>query len=277
MADGTERVERVKKLVNDLDTGALIELAVVVIGVIAGIWVARRVLVFVAGLVPSRLRIYVLSAVPVLRLLLLLAGITLIIPLIFNVTFGNFVFVAGGLSVAVGFALKDLASNVIAGIVVLFERPYRAGDWVRIGDDYGEVVYVGMRAVQLLTPDDDKITVPHDRIWQDNIASSNDGENTLMCVVPFFVAGTHDGKKVRSLLTDVALTSAYLAYHRPVIVIVEQEPWGTRYRLKAYPFNMRDQFLFKSDLTVRGRDALAEDGIRLLAVPALPETGSAPA
>lgn len=65
---------------------------------------------------------------------------------------------------------------------------------------------------------------------------------------------------MRAALHDVALTSAYLDYDKPVLVMLAEVPWATHYKLKAYPFDMRDQFSFISDLTVRGKLAIAEAG-----------------
>ena len=209
---------------------------------------------------PTRFRLYVLGAEPVARLLIIVVAIAWIVPILFNVTLQNFLLIAGAISVAIGFAFKDYVSSLLAGVIALFERPYRAGDWVRVGDDYGEVRHVGMRSLRLVTPDDDLVTVPHLKLWDENVSTSNDGANTLMCVAKFHVAGAHDARALRSALQDVALTSAYLEYARPVAVIVNQETWGTRYQVKAYPFDLRDQFLFISDLTVRGKEAIRELG-----------------
>jgi len=271
MEEPSARVERIKQLVNDIGLGGALEIVAIVVLALVIIAVLRRVLEFLAGVVPSRIRLYVLGAVPVLRLLLLLIAIGLIVPIVFDVTLSNFVFIAGGLSVALGFAFKDLASSVIAGIVALVEKPYRAGDWVQIGKHYGEVRHVGMRALKLVTPDDDVVTVAHDRIWAESISTSNDGASTLMCVALFHAVGEHDSRELRDALQDVALTSAWLDLDRPILVIIDQHPWGTRYQLKAYPFDLRHQFLFITDLTVRGRAVMQQLGIREAHVPGLPE------
>ena len=67
---------------------------------------------------------------------------------------------------------------------------------------------------------------------------------------------------MRTALEEVALTSAYLSYEKPVAVMLAQEPFGTHYKVKAYPFDLRDQFRFITDLTVRGKRAIAEAGGR---------------
>ncbi len=248
------------KFINDIQDIDFLTIALVLCGAWLAIYVVMKTLPFLAERGPSQLRLYLLAGVPVIRLLIIVLAILWIIPMIFNVTFQNFLVFAGAASVAVGFAFKDYLASLIAGIVALFERPYRAGDWVKIGGDYGEVRSVGMRALQLVTAEDDVVTVPHDRIWTNNISNANDGARTLMCIAEFFLKPDHDAERIRATLHDVALTSAYLEYAKPVLVMVTQTPHATHYKLKAYPFEMRDQFAFISDMVVRGKRAIAKAG-----------------
>ena len=77
--------------------------------------------------------------------------------------------ILGAAALAIGFAFKDYVNGLIAGLVAIFERPYRTGDWVKIDDAYGEVIAVGLRALRLVTPDDTVVTIPHSKIWDTNI------------------------------------------------------------------------------------------------------------
>ena len=252
--------QKAANLLNDLQDISFTKIGLILVGTWLVILLARKLLPYLAERGPSQLRLYLLGAVPIIRLLLLVIAILWVIPIVFNITLQNFLVISGALGVALGFAFKDYASSLIAGVVAIFERPYRPGDWVRIGGDYGEVRSVGMRALEICTPADDIIHVPHEKIWQNNIANSNDGAHTLMCVASFWLRPDHDAARVRAALRDVALTSAYLKYDKPVLVMLAQTPLGTRYQLKAYPFDMRDQFHFISDLTIRGKRAIAEAG-----------------
>ena len=132
---------------------------------------------------------------------------------------------------------------------------------------------MGLRAMRLRTADDNLVTVPHERLWTENISNANTGARTLMCVAHFHLLPEHDANAVRRALTDVALTSAYLDYGEPVLVVMEESEHGSHYRLKAYPFDLRDQFLFITDLTVRGKSALRRAGGREVAALAVPSGG----
>ena len=252
--------QKAAQLINNLQDISLTKIGLIIAGTWLAIFVVRKVLPYLAERGPSQLRLYLLGAVPIIRLALLTVAILWVVPIIFNITLQNFLLIAGAASVALGFAFKDYVSSIIAGIVAIIERPYRPGDWVEVDGDYGEVRTVGMRAIQLLTPSANIVTVPHEKLWQNNISNANDGAHTLMCVAPFYLRPDHDAARVRAALRDVALTSAYLHYDETVQVVLKETPWGTHYQLKAYPFDMRDQFNFISDLTIRGKQAIAEAG-----------------
>ena len=248
------------KLINNLQDISFWKIGLIVVGTWAAIWLVRLALPYLAERGPNRLRLYLLATVPIVRLFLLLVAVLWIVPIVFNITLQNFLVIAGAASVAIGFAFKDYVSSLIAGVVAILERPYRPGDWVRIGSHYGEVRTVGLRAIRIRTADDNIVTIPHGAIWTDSVSNSNDGAKTLMCVANFYLLPRHDAAVVRSLLQDIALTSAYLDYDKPVLVVLNEQPWGTHYKLRAYPFDMRDQFAFISDLTVRGKCAIGMAG-----------------
>lgn len=225
-------------------------------------WLSERV--------SGRMRFYILPSVPVLRLLILVLTIATIIPFIIKPSFENLVAILGASALALAFALKDYVSSIMGGIVAIYERPCRPGDWVAIEGTYGEIKSIGLRSLSLVTPDDTTVTIPNLKIWQSSIHNANDGRRDLMCVADFYVHPVHDGALVRQTLHDVALTSPYLNLERPVTVIVQEKPWGTHYKVKAYPVEGRDQFQFISDLTVRGKAALADLQVPPALIPLYP-------
>lgn len=276
MAVAEQGQQKAARLINDLQEISFTKVGLILLGTWVVILLARKLLPYLAERGPSQLRLYLLGGVPIIRLVMLVVAIAWVTPIVFNITLQNFLVIAGALGLAIGFAFKDYVSSLIAGIVAIVERPYRPGDWVRIDGDYGEVRSVGMRSIEICTPTDDIVHVPHAKIWQNNIANSNDGAHTLMCVASFYLQPGHDAARVRVALRDVALSSAYLEYDKPVVVMLADTPLGTHYKLKAYPFDMRDQFHFISDMTIRGKQAIAGAGaVEVLATPSVFSTSAA--
>jgi small conductance mechanosensitive channel len=264
------QADTLNKIFRDVQQIDFLKIIIIIAVAWLSIKLLERFLPWLAERLTGRLRLYILPSVPVLRLLILIVAVVEIVPLIIEPTFQNLVTFLGAAGIALGFALKDYASSLMAGIVALYERPYRVGDWVEIDGAYGEVIYVGLRMLRLVTPDDTVVTIPNLKLWQTNIFNDNDGRRELMCVADFYLEPQHDGSQVRQSLHDVALTSPYVNLERPILVIVAEKPWGTHYKIKAYPVDARDQFQFISDLTIRGKAALAELKVQAaLAWPAL--------
>jgi len=65
----------------------------------------------------------------------------------------------------VGFALKDTLGNLASGIFILFHKPFKVGDWIKVGGIVGGVERVGIAACELRSPDGTKITIPNSKIW----------------------------------------------------------------------------------------------------------------
>ncbi len=230
----------------------------------------QRVLPRIAEVTPARFRHYLLPLVPIFRLLILVVAVATAAPLLVRPTIQNFVALFGAAGLAIGFAFKDYIGSLIAGIVTIYERPYGLGDRITIGDAYGEVKSIGLRSLQVLTADDTLVTIPHSRIWDTNIHNANAGHRGQLCVADFYLHPDHDANAARQTLMDVIITSPYLQIKQPVAVMVSEKPWGTHYRLKAYPIEGRDEFSFVTDMTVRGKEALRSIGANQISLPVLP-------
>ncbi|HBP42451.1 MAG: mechanosensitive ion channel family protein [Vreelandella alkaliphila] len=259
--------EQYAKLFNDIDSQALITLGVILASTVLLIIVSQRGLNWLANRLHGQVRFRVFALVPLTRLLILITALAVAVPIVIEPSLRNMVTLLGAIGLAIGFALKDYVSSLIAGVVSAVELPYRPGDWVNIEGTYGEVKHVGMRTVEIVTPDDDLVSVPHLKLWDSAIYNANNGDVSLQCVASFYLHPEHEAGWVRKALRDVALTSAYLKFDKPIIVVAEEKPWGTHYRIRAYPVDPRQQFLFITDLTVRGKQVLSAAGVTPALLP----------
>ena len=237
-----------------------------VLGTLVLAWLAAAVIRWVirqlAEKAPARLRLFILRLLPISRLLIGIGAVVVIVPILIEPKFQNVIALVASVGVALAFAFKDYASCLVAGLVTVLENTYQPGDWIEIDGTYGEVKSIGLRAVCIVTPDDTEVSIPHLRLWSASIFNASSGNRSLLCVADFYLHPEHDASLVRRRLTEVAQTSSYRKLDTPVVVIVFEKPWGTHYRLKAYVKDSREQFLFITDLTVRGKEMLRSMGIR---------------
>jgi len=250
--------EQLIGLFKKITSGTIIEITMVIVSAIALVWLAEKILRWLAERLHSGRRLFVLAIIPTIRILIFIIAFMWIVPLLIEPTLQNMVVILGATGVAVGFALKDYISSLLAGIIAAYELPYRPGDWIEVNGAYGEVKHIGNRVVEIVTADDTTVIIPHQKLWTELIHNANSRDANLMCVVNFYLEPDHDPYQVCRVLENVALSSPYLNLAKPVLVLLEEKPWFTHYRIKAYPIDPRQQFQFISDLTARGKKCLRE-------------------
>ncbi|NEP17752.1 MAG: mechanosensitive ion channel family protein [Leptolyngbya sp. SIO4C1] len=264
-----ETAKKAQELLAEITAGKIFQALVIILISYAALFVADRLINWLSERVPIQLRLSVKQSLPFWRGLIFAIAGGFILNLFLNLSPSNVLAVTGTVAVALGFAFKDLVSSIIAGILALFERPYQVGDRIEIKDYYGEVIGYGLRGVQIQTPDDNIVTIPHNTIWTEPISSANKGNLEAQIVTNFYFEHAVDIDRVNQILYRVAQTSKYTQLKLPIVVITEERPWGTHFKLKAYPMDARDEFVYKTDLTQRAKQMFARYDI---GYPKLPGT-----
>ena len=236
-------------------------------------WVLRHF----AERASARLRLPILRVIPILRLCIAIGALVIVVPILVEPSLQNVVAIVASVSLAIAFVLKDYASSLVAGLVTIIEGPYQPGDWIEVGGTYGEVKLIGLRAVHIVTAYDNEVMIPHSRLWSTSIANATSGGHTVLCVADFYLHPDHDAQKASQCLLDIGKTSTYLEPDTKVSVIVQEKPWGTHYKLKAYVKESRDQFQFVTDLTIRGKAALRAMNVRFAQAPYVESAAVGPA
>ncbi|MCU4155500.1 mechanosensitive ion channel [Carboxylicivirga sp. A043] len=155
--------------------------------------------------------------------------------------------------VAVGFAAQDLLKNIFGGLMILFDRPFQIGDKIEAGNSYGEVIKIGLRSTRIVTADDSVVTIPNGEMMNQSISNSNSGATNCQVVAELYLPLDIDTQKVRRIATEAALVSKYIYLNKPVTVLFFNEMKDRRsiikMRLKAYVSDIKNEFIFKSDMT----------------------------
>jgi small-conductance mechanosensitive channel len=121
-----------KETFSSITSDALLEALAVVLLASVLIMLVQKLIPALAGKLGGKLRLYLLASVPLLRLLIIVLTIVTVVPILVEPSFENMVAIFGALGLALGFAFKDYANSLIAGIVTLYEMPYRPGDWIEV-------------------------------------------------------------------------------------------------------------------------------------------------
>ena len=117
-------------------------------------------------------------------------------------------------AVVVGFALQDTLGNLFAGLAIQIEKPFRVGQWVRIGEFEGRVQEVTWRATKLLTKAGQFVIVPNSVMSKDPIL--NHSEPTIPTRIDVEIGASYDASPndVTRALHE-ALSNAPLVLREP--------------------------------------------------------------
>jgi small-conductance mechanosensitive channel len=107
------------------------------------------------------------------------------------------------LLVGIGFGLQNIAQNFISGLIVFFEQPIRPGDFIKVGEAYGIVVEIGLRATRVVTRDQVTIIVPNSELVNTQVINHSIPTPNLRIAISVGVAYGTDTDLVRKTLLAV--------------------------------------------------------------------------
>lgn len=208
-------------------------------------------------------RINIKMAAPILKMAVYGAALYYIVIQALELGPGQFVAVAGLIGIGIGFGLRDAFASVFGGLILALERPYRVGDTISLEGEYGEVTDIGIRSTKMVTPLGNTVVVPNKVLIEEAISNSNAGEIEMMTAIDLYIDPGSDFDLAMRILRDAVITSryVYISEGHPVTVFLNDFPFYRRLRARAYVSDMRYEFIFKSEITVRAWREFARNGI----------------
>jgi len=107
-----------------------------------------------------------------------------------------------GLSVGIGLGLQKIIANFVSGLIILFERPIRIGDYVTIGDQSGIVSRIKIRATTLNDLDNLEILIPNEAVISERVTNWTLSNSITRLIVGVGIAYGSDTDKARDLIME---------------------------------------------------------------------------
>ena len=167
-----------------------------------------------------------------------------------GITGNAFVAIAGGLSVGIGFGTKEIISNFISSIWLLFEGSVRPGEILMIDGDPCTVRKLGLRATQLRRGRDGaELLIPNQNFFTQEAASYTATETSRRDSVMVGAAYRHDPDKIIDLLLEIAADhSKVKKYPPPAAFVTEFAESSINYKMLFWVADPLDAFNVGSDL-----------------------------
>ncbi len=134
----------------------------------------------------------------------------------FDIT--NLALVAGALSVGIGFGLQSIVNNFVSGLILLFERPVKVGDWIVVGPDEGIVRRISVRSTEIETFDRASVVVPNAELIVNRVKNwtLRDGMGRIRLPVGISYAADPDVAS-QAMLRVATENPSVLAYPAPFV------------------------------------------------------------
>lgn len=176
----------------------------------------------------------------------------------------NLALIAGALSVGIGFGLQSIVSNFVSGLILLFERPIKVGDWVIVGSGEGIVKKISVRATEIETFDRTSIIVPNSELISSSVKNWNYNDRIGRVVISVGVSYNSNPRKVRDILLECAQEHPSVLSHPSAHVLFKD--FGDSaliFDLRVFIRNIRDIYDVSTDLRFMIWDKLHEENIEI--------------
>lgn len=114
---------------------------------------------------------------------------------------------SGAFGLAIGFGLQKTFGNLISGLILLMDRSIKPGDIIVVGDTFGWVNKIGVRAVSVLTRDGKEHLIPNERLMTEEVENWSYSSRDVRVHVGFSVSYESDLRLVQKLAVEAAIAA----------------------------------------------------------------------
>lgn len=172
------------------------------------------------------------------------------------------------LSVGIGFGLQAITQNFVSGLILLAERPVKIGDWVKIGDQEGDVKRISVRATEIQIADRSTLIVPNSELITKSIVNKTLADPLGRIQLQFSVPLGTDVNQVLSMVMAIYTAQpAVLDDPKPSLFIDTIADGRINFNGFAFVNSPRAVYGTRSDIWFRLLSELPEAGIELGTTP----------
>jgi len=145
---------------------------------------------------------------------------------IFGINVMPFIAGAGIAGIAIGFAAKDTLSNLIAGILLIVDRPFEIGDRIEVWNSpknsasWGDVVDIGLRATKIKTTDNIVIIIPNNEIMKRDIINYTIISQKIRVRINIGISYEANVTKAKEVMIKIAKQVDWVSETPPPVVVV---------------------------------------------------------
>ena len=169
----------------------------------------------------------------------------------------------GVIGLALSFAAKDTVGNIISGIVIIIDKPFKEGDWVSLGSLDATVTQIRLRTTVLTTFNNETVVVPNQQISQERIINYTITPK-IRVKIPISIAYKESISAARTVLLETTKGDTQILQDPlPRVIVTDLGGSGVNLQLRFWIENSDDQYTFIFKYTEKCKIALDKAGIEI--------------
>lgn len=181
-----------------------------------------------------------------------------------GVDLSNLAVIAGALSVGIGFGLQDVIKNLVSGIILLFERPFKVGDWVIIGGEEGKIKQINIRSTEVETFNKSSVIIPNATLISSSLTNLTHGNNWQRQKILVGVSYDSDAELVTKLLLECAKScKKVMKVPAPYVLFKDFGASSLDFELRMYVSDIWSGWQASSDVRYEILRRFREEGINI--------------
>ena len=177
---------------------------------------------------------------------------------------------AGVVGLALSLAARDTLSNLIAGVLLIMDRPFQVGDRIELWNTpeetgtWGDVMEIGLRATKIRNPDNLVVVVPNNQIMQRDIINYTMSGDDIRLRIPFSCAFEADIDRAKALLKEAAaeVQGVKLA-PEPVVIVRGFGPSEVKLELRVWIQEARQRRRIADEITEKAMVKFAAGAVEI--------------
>jgi small-conductance mechanosensitive channel len=201
----------------------------------------------------------------VARLVLLLLALSILLAH-FGINIAGIAILLGLIGIVLSLAARDLLTDLVAGAIILIDRPFLVGDRIDLTsiNTVGDVVEIGMRSTRIITTDNRLVTIPNSQIGKNQVVNYTHPDPSFMVSTDIMVAYENDAEQVQQVIDGtVRATDGVLTDRNIDVQLREFSEYTMRFRVSWWIASYIDQYMMRDRVNRAIIEALKEAGVIL--------------
>lgn len=185
-----------------------------------------------------------------------------------GIDLSSFALIAGGLSLGIGFGLQNIVSNFVSGLILLVERPFKAGDWIVAGDVSGTVKKISVRATEVETFQRQSVILPNSQFINSAVGNWTHRNKLGRIEVKVGVAYGMDARRAHEIMLEVARSHPLVLRNpEPFVLFANFGPAALEFEIRVFLADVLNGSSVQNDIRFAVLEAFDAAGIEIPSTP----------